>query len=210
MMAGSAKERLFLVNSPYASDTDLCKAAAMGDAAARRRLVERLLDRVRRSLSYLVGDRPEAEDLSQVVLVEVLRSAGSFRGESTLEHWADRIAVHVAMRHFQKKYRRERLGAEFFEPAPPAIEMEERLASSQIRRKMAAILKQLPPERRTAVVLHHVLDYNVAEIAVITGAPLNTVRDRLRKGKMQLRSKILRDPEFRDLIEVMDHDHEAS
>jgi DNA-directed RNA polymerase specialized sigma24 family protein len=39
----------------------------------------------------------DADDATQVALVEILKAAPSYRGESSLEAWADRIAVRVAI-----------------------------------------------------------------------------------------------------------------
>ncbi len=203
-MAGVIQGKPYVASSRNTPDLDLCQGAAGGDPAAMRRLVERLMDRVRRTLSYLVGNPADAEDLSQVALVEILHASGSFRGESSLEHWADRIAVHQAMRFYQKKYRRDRLLTLVQDPPPAGPSMEDRLAAGRIRKRMAALLQKLSPERRTAVVMHHALGYPVAEIAVLIGAPLNTVRDRLAKGKQALRRLIARDPELRDLVEGME------
>jgi RNA polymerase sigma-70 factor (ECF subfamily) len=52
------------------------------------------------------------------------------------------------------------------------------------------------------VVLHHVEGYGLPEIAEISGAPVNTVRDRLRIGRRQLRQRILADPEVRDWLKT--------
>jgi len=43
-------------------------------------------------------------------------------------------------------------------------------------------------------------DHSLAEIAEITGAPLNTVRDRLQTGRRKLRRYILNDPELRACV----------
>ena len=75
------------------SDRALALAAAAHDAAARRRVVERLLDRVRTTVYYLAPAHPDADDMVQMALVEVLRGLGGFRGDARLETWADRINV---------------------------------------------------------------------------------------------------------------------
>jgi DNA-directed RNA polymerase specialized sigma24 family protein len=54
------------------------------------------------------------------------------------------------------------------------------------------------------VVLHHVQGYGIVEVAEMTGAPVNTVRDRLRVGRRQLRKRILGDPALRGWLDRED------
>ena len=47
--------------------------------------------------------------------------------------------------------------------------------------------EQLPVEQRTAIALHLHVGYTVAETADLVGAPLETVRSRIRTGRQRLR-----------------------
>ena len=79
-------------------DLALTRAAAQGNDAARRILARRLLERTRATIRYLVGDGPDAPDLVQSCMLEILRSTHTYRGEAKLETWADRVAVRTALR----------------------------------------------------------------------------------------------------------------
>ena len=72
-----------------------------------------------------------------------------------------------------------------------------------MQRRLAAVVGELPPERRTALVLRHVQGYSVAEVAKITGAPQNTVRDRLRKARATLRRRVVADEVLRERLEEL-------
>lgn len=200
-MLAIAKERPYLVRGEYESDTELTAAAASGDAVARRDLVDRVLNQVRRTTAYLTSGGPEADDLAQLALMQILGSAGSYRGECSLEYWADRISVRTVMKHIHKVRRRERLSEGMHEPQGQTEEVDEQAEGHGLRKRLACLLQKLSPDRRTAVVLHHVQGYDLSEISEITGAPVNTVRDRLRVGRAQLRQHILRDPALRDWFE---------
>ena len=144
-------------------------------------MAERLIDRVRTTVSYLAPNHPDADDLIQRALIEILRSAGSFRGESALETWADRIASRTAMRLLKQRARHAEVSG------------EDEAAKAGLRTRLAGLLSRLSPERRAAVVLHYVHGYSVQEISEITETPANTVRDRLRVGKALLRKYMLKD-----------------
>ena len=90
-------------------DLALARAAGRGEAQACRELAERLLRRVRLTVTYLAAGDRDADDLMQVSLIEILRVAGTYRGESSLERWADRIAVRTALRALKQRRRREQI-----------------------------------------------------------------------------------------------------
>ena len=186
----------------------LAHAAASGDAGAQGAVAELLFERVRATVSYLVGRQADADDLVQETMLEILRSLGHFRAEGCLEAWADRITVRTSMRFLRRRGRRgevalpEEEAAHQLEraagaahPGPPSL--EDALLRAQVHRRMAALLGRLKPERRMAVVLRWVHDYSIEEIAAMTEVRLNTARGRLRKGKRELRGLVLRDPVLR-------------
>ncbi len=167
----------------------------------------RALDPTRRVVGYLLGGSADVDDVVQDALLQILGAAGGFRGECSLEYFATRIAIRTAMREIRRWRRREQPA----EPDRNLADTEPRLDDAadqrRVRARLAILLEKLKPERRVAVVLHHVEGYGLAEIADITGAPLNTVRDRLRVGRRQLRQRILADPRLRDWLKArLSHD----
>ena len=184
----------------YASDLDLARAAAYGEEAAQRALVDKVVDQVRDTAVYLMGSGPDAEDFSQESLIQVLKSIGSFRGDCSLEYWADRITVRTTMHYLRKTRRRERISARMWEAPKDTRGLDQETDLTKIRTRLAQMLQLISKERRVAVVLHHVHGYNVAEISEMTDALPNTVRDRLNKGRKLLRKHVADDPILKDWI----------
>jgi len=190
-------------STPTEADLALTQAAAQGNQQARRALADRLLDRTRSTVRILVGANPDADDIAQLCLLEVLRSAGNFKGQGRLERWADRIVVRRTMRLLRRgrpKMQREVPSEALLEDAAAELDLEDELGRRQVWRRLAALLQKLSPERRVVVALSLLHDHSLAEIAEITGAPLNTVRDRLQTGRKKLRKYILNDPELRACV----------
>lgn len=183
----------------WAEDLDLARRAASGDRASRRVVATRLMDRARSTVFYLASDDPDAEDYAQLAILEVLRSAGNFRGECSLERWADRIVVRTAMRHIKRRRWRGNVVA-----LDPDVERQPQRTGRdeperrQVSRRLAEVLGGLSPERRAVVMLQLVYGHSIAEIAEITASKPNTVRDRLRLGRKQLRKVLARDPLFKE------------
>ena len=178
----------------------LTRAAAAGDERACRRLAERLLDRVAITVRYLSPGDPDADDFTQMAMVEILGSAGSFRAESSLEAWAERIAIRTAMRQLKKRRFRARIVTFDSEREGDAREgLPERMATRhRVSRRVSELLDDLTPERRLVLTLRLVLGYGIEEISEMTGMKINTVRDRLAVARRQLRKKISRDPVLRE------------
>jgi RNA polymerase sigma-70 factor (ECF subfamily) len=174
-------------------DARLMHAVANADATAIRTLLERLKVRFRRIAGALLRNDADADDAAQVALLEVLRAASSFRGESAVERWADRIAVRVSMRIArERRLRRVRTESEVVLDELAAPETEDSLRAS-LPRELVTYLAELPEARRTALVLRHVLGYSVEEIAELTQTSPNTVKDRLLSARDQMRRLVRRD-----------------
>src|SRR5690606_24021515 len=62
-----------------------------------------------------------------------------------------------------------------------------------IPRPLLRYLEELPETRRTALVLRHVLEYSIAEIAELTETSPNTVKDRLLAARAHIRRAVRRE-----------------
>src|SRR5687768_609901 len=80
------------------ADLELMRRAGAREPEAERALVTRLIGRANRLTHALLRNREDARDASQAALLGILRSTSSFRGESSVECWADRIVVRTALR----------------------------------------------------------------------------------------------------------------
>jgi RNA polymerase sigma-70 factor (ECF subfamily) len=169
----------------------LVSLAADGNLAAQEHLVALVRRRVRTIALAVLGHPEDAEDATQNALLEILRSAASYRGGS-LTGWADRIAVRTAARQARK--RRVRAAREISTGEEPlASTSSGPFAEHAIPRPLLEYLGELPETRRTVLVLRHVLEYSIAEIAEITECSPNTVKDRLLAARAQIRKAVRRD-----------------
>ncbi len=192
---GRSEPTLQASTARHREDLRLARAASLGDEAAATKIAQRLLPRVRSTVRYLAGDGPDGADLVQDVLVEILRSLGAFEGRSSLETWADRITVRVAMKRLRRD--RKRLSLEVhdvdaLQALGPGADRQAQTAIVQAR--LATLLGQLTEQRRVAFVLHVVHGYTAPEIARMTGSPVNTVRDRIKHARRKLRELVASDP----------------
>jgi RNA polymerase sigma-70 factor (ECF subfamily) len=151
-------------------------------------LVHTQLPWIRRRLRSLFPPHFDLDELEQKVLLNVLRSLPSYRGEGSLRAWVDSITVRVGLSHARRVRARERRELALTEGVGDA---QQRLPSEAYftRRQVQGLLSVLPPEQERAVVLHHVIGLEVSEVAEHQGVPTETARSRLRLGMQKLRHR---------------------
>lgn len=179
---------------PHAQDLQLMIQVAASDPAASRTLAKRLVGRVHRVSKSILRSPADADDATQQSLIEILSSAKSYRGDSSLERWSDRIVVRTSLRFArsrQKTGAREQEDDTALESAP--VETSDTSFSEEAPRHVKAYLEQLPDAQRDALVFRHVLGYSIPEIAEMTEVSPNTVKDRLLRGSREMRKLIRRD-----------------
>jgi RNA polymerase sigma-70 factor (ECF subfamily) len=126
------------------------------------------------------------------VLIELLRSLHTYRGESKFTTWTDRITIRTTLSHVKRRravlvrQRDASMDASTSQPRGDGENPEQYLA----RREAVRVLDELPDEQRTAVVLHYLVGLSVPELAEQLAIPFETVRSRLRIGLQKLRERL--------------------
>lgn len=173
----------------WQADKALMQRVASSDSGAWSQVATRLLPRVRMVARGLLRSDADAADATQNALLEVLRSAGNFRGESSLETWADRITVRVSLRAAR---RRGREGVDL-DDVPEPVATSEESPSELLPRPLLEYLDRLSPARREVLTLRYMLDYSVVEISEALSVPRDTIKYRLKQALSELRSHVRRD-----------------
>ena len=141
-------------------------------AASYRRLVGQL--------TALVGDVAEAEDLVQEAFARAAGQWSRLERYDNPEAWLRTVAMNLARSKWRRGKRTAavmlRLRASHEEAAPPSPDHV----------ALVTALRALPAAQREALVLFHVADLTVEEIARETGAPAGTVKARLSRGRAAL------------------------
>jgi len=192
---------------------DLRPTSAVEDPAQRRDLI--LLERARGGeldafndlvvvyqdmlfalVVRMVPDRDQAADCVQEAFFSAYRNLASFRG-GIVRSWLSRIAINAAMDTQRLRKRR---------PADPYPELEDdtwqppadasadpvtTALETERHRALNQALAQVTDDQRAAIVLFDVEGYDYAEIAKMTGVSLGTVKSRIHRGRLALRTLLL-------------------
>jgi RNA polymerase sigma-70 factor (ECF subfamily) len=182
--------------APDSAETEasLLARAQAGDVNAFECLSSAYADRLFMLLLRLLGDRSEAEDVAQEVMLRAWRGIARFQGQSSYFTWLYRIAVNEANRALEKKARRPAgvsIGAQELQlPASPAYDPSRQAENSELRRVLGQALAELPPALRTAIVLRDVEGLSTQEAAEIAGVSQAAFKSRLHQARLRVRAAV--------------------
>jgi len=179
---------------PAETEASLLARAQAGDVDAFERLSSAYADRVFMLLLRLLGDRTDAEDVAQEVMLRAWQGIARFGGQSSYFTWLYRIAVNEANRAREKWGRRPTaasIGAHELQlPASRAHDPARQAENSELRRALGQALAELPPALRTAIVLRDVEGLSTQEAAEIVGVGQAAFKSRLHQARLRVRAAI--------------------
>ena len=176
----------------------LARAAAQGDSAATGQLLRVLAPRLGRVVrAVLGGGHPDLDDAVQQSLIGLVQALPAFRGDCEPLGYATIIAVRTAVAtrkrsRTDQSRREDGVETDLMEGHQPSP--GEEAAARHRKELLRGLLDDLPAEQAEALAMRVVLGWSIKEIATHSGAPLNTVRSRLRLAKEALKSRIEEDP----------------
>ena len=173
-------------------ERELLVAAARGEQAAVRWLLDEVAPVVYGFVFARVGgDQPAAEDILQETLLEAVRSAGGFRGESALSTWMCTIARRRLARHYESERRAElaRQSLHVVEATTPPAEQSTE-AEFERQDEVVRALGRLPALQRQVLVLKYIEDMPVQDIAAQVNRSRVQVQSLLQRGREGLRRQL--------------------
>jgi len=174
-------------------DLILVERAREGDLDSFNDLVRLYQDQLFALIVRMVPDRDQAADVVQEAFFSAFRHLDAFRGGS-VKSWLNRIAVNAAMDIQRARKRRPvqpypELEDESWQP-PAGDDADPERAAVLTERTLALsqALAAITDDQRAAIVLYDVEGYDYLEIAEMTGVSLGTVKSRIHRGRLSLRS----------------------
>lgn len=192
------------------SETTLLDAALLDELRAGNPMVadafcRRVWPQVDRTVRRLTGaDHSDADDFSQLAVIELVRTIGAYRGDCALDTWVAAVTAHVVYKQLRRNPRGRHLSLDHVQEhrLPTSRPTAERaLAVRQVLARILVHLDAVGDKLAESFVLHDVLGHSLREVAQLTGASEAAVQSRLSRGRRQLHERIGDDPELAELLD---------
>ena len=166
-------------------DRFLVRRFNAGDTQALRRIYEKYRGDLFAVAGALLSDPTSIEDVVHDVIVAFASQAGCFELKGSLKGYLAICVANRARNVGRQSRSRDLKGAPQSGPEPDVSELA---VDAERYAMVRTALASLPPEQRSAIVLHVVGALRFREIARQSGESVNTVKSRYRYGIAKLRS----------------------
>lgn len=177
--------------------TQLVIQAQQGDQVAMNDLIGMCYERLYAAAYQTVKNQDTACDVTQEACLEIINSLQKLENPEAFMAWAQRITYHQCTRYFRQN--KELLvdenedGETVFDSMPDESEgakIDQAYETKEFRQEMMAIIDTLPPEQRSALLLHYYEKLSVKQIAEIQNTTEGTVKSRLNYGRKAVKKQV--------------------
>jgi RNA polymerase sigma-70 factor, ECF subfamily len=191
------------VSAPGAAEQDLVwmERVKAGDTDALRELIEAHQQRIVATVTKMLGDDCDAEDVAQQVFIRVWKSAPRYEATAKFTTWLYKITRNLV---FNELRRRQRHPTQSLDAAPEEGHRplqtadgatrapDETLLDDELQNAIQRAIEQLPEVQRMAIVLRRYDDLPYEEIAEILELSVPAVKSVLFRARADLREKLRR------------------
>ena len=175
-------------------DRELVVRCQRNESGAFDELVARHQDRVFTAVTRFCGNAEDAADIVQRAFINAFRKIQEFKGDSAFSTWIYRIAFNQAI-SFRRENKRNTVsiyGKDDDKIVEPAVESNptEKIEGEETQKKVQQALEMLEEGDRQIILLKDLQGHSYDEIAAIMQIPKGTVRSRLHRARLELKSKL--------------------
>lgn len=177
-------------------DATLIRQTLAGDRSAYGNLVRKYQDRVFNVVYRLVNHVEDARDITQDAFINAFESLKRFHGEAQFYTWLYRIAINAAISKQRKRREtvslQQRGSGDVAIPEPIDETFDHRpgdaLERQETLQRIETALRQVSDEFRMVLILRDLDGMSYEEIADALNLPIGTVRSRLHRARLELRT----------------------
>lgn len=168
--------------------------ALQGAVEWENRLIADNLRRIFLLIYRIVGNVPDAQDLTQETFIKALQRREQLRDAERAAHWLSRIATNTAIDFLRRHARLNTCELEEADQplVSPARSPEQMLIQAERREWLAEALQTLTPRERAALILRDVEDLPAEEVARCLNCSKATVRSHIANARVKFRRFLAR------------------
>ena len=135
-------------------------------------------------LALCCGNKGDADDLAQDALVKASLSLAGYQDKGKFRSWLFKIAHNTFLNH--------KAGCRTMDSIDEARALigGTEADSSFEHQDLYLALRTLPPKERSAITLYYMNGYSIKEIATITDASQDAVKQQLSRGRDKLKARL--------------------
>jgi len=159
-------------------EVSLIRRAQQGDQVALTQLYEANFDRIYRYIAIKIGDRTEAEDMTQQVFLHAIKSLSGYREKGMpFSSWLYRIAHNQVVDYFRKQSKRATVPLDESLPIPagdgdPKILVEQKITMEEV----VVATKTLTAAQQEVISLRFASELSITEVAGVMGKSEGAVK----------------------------------
>jgi RNA polymerase sigma-70 factor (ECF subfamily) len=168
------------------SENELVDAARGGDRRAFATLVRLNRESLCRLVRRYVEDGDDVEEIVQRTFVRAHDNLSGFRGEASFRTWLFRIAINLSLNHLRDTNKTRPIRSEDVDAITNSLSTA-RLMAREAQRRLADVLRLLPPMQRLAVELRLLHELSFRDIAEISECSEDSAKTNFHHGIKKLR-----------------------
>jgi RNA polymerase sigma-70 factor (ECF subfamily) len=179
------------------TDEELISRFQNGDVYAFEQIVHRYKDPLVNFIYNYLGNRIDAEDVTQETFLRVFKNKHLYRNIAKFSTWIYTIASNLAKTELRRRRRRRvlslsQMGYEDKDyDIPDYFATPDRIVGSEMKEDMIRQeINALPVKFREVIVLRDIQEFSYEEISDILHIPIGTVKSRVNRGRLRLQKKL--------------------
>lgn len=173
-------------------EEEILSLASQGDRDAFGQLYEQYVDRIFNYVYYRTGNLHDAEDLTARVFQRAMNHIKNYTDRGVpFSAWLYRIAHNLVANWHRDRSRRQEIPLDDLPTLPTRGDHPERnLVRSQEQEALLKLIRRLPPERQSLLILKFVENLSNAEIGKIMGRSEGAVKSLYHRTLLALRDHL--------------------
>ena len=174
-----------------ASDIEIINQCIGGKEEAFEQLVERYKKLVFNTAYRMMGNREEAEDVTQEAFIRIYNSLSRYNPQFKFSTWALKITSNLCLDNLRKRKGENLPIDEQFNICDDGPTPEEQYLRKEKQKMVLKAVNKLPDKYKEFIILFHHRNLSYQEIMDITGESLTIVKNRLYRARQMLKEYLM-------------------
>ncbi len=174
-----------------ASDLEIINQCLKGDMGQFEVLIERYKKLIFNTAYRMMGNKEEAEDVSQEAFIRIYNSLSKYNPEFKFATWALRITTNLCLDHLRKRKGETVPIDEQYDLGDGKLTPEEEYIRKEKQKLVQNAISKLPDKYKEFLIMFHHRNLSYQEIMDITGESLTIVKNRLYRARQMLKESLM-------------------